>query len=355
MPITLSCACGKTFNVKDELEGQRVKCQICQSVLTVTRQEDEALTPLSGALGEHQEQLPDAETGEDSRECPFCAEIIKQKARKCRHCGESLEEYIDATDVAMYKAEALVALDDHLASHEAQEEDLKLIGGLLSGTTIFCLVGMCLSLLSVLIGAIISSDAGEGALVLGIIFGIIFTIAFLATLSSDWGASNIMNSTKPEKACQRWFNALKTNRTAKAYAAIAPLGRSADEIRSVQFTTIKAHDGAYSFSDVKSYRKYWKSIFGGPSGQQRGVALGKIKIDQKFDDGSVLMNLELKYTSFPTVMLAILPFALLPVAILITVVQKRETQNIKKLMIQRNGKWYIMEGQYQGLLDHAAA
>jgi hypothetical protein len=34
MPITFSCACGKTLRVKDELAGKRVKCPACGGVAT---------------------------------------------------------------------------------------------------------------------------------------------------------------------------------------------------------------------------------------------------------------------------------------------------------------------------------
>src|SRR5262245_8353312 len=35
MPITLPCTCGKTFRIKDELSGKRVKCPACGGVLAV--------------------------------------------------------------------------------------------------------------------------------------------------------------------------------------------------------------------------------------------------------------------------------------------------------------------------------
>ena len=35
MPITLNCACGKQYPVKDEFAGQRVKCPGCGQVLTI--------------------------------------------------------------------------------------------------------------------------------------------------------------------------------------------------------------------------------------------------------------------------------------------------------------------------------
>lgn len=50
MPIPLSCACGRSMRVKDELAGRRVKCPECGEVLAVPKPEpspeDEALDVL---------------------------------------------------------------------------------------------------------------------------------------------------------------------------------------------------------------------------------------------------------------------------------------------------------------------
>src|ERR1700731_4532437 len=35
MPITVNCACGKKYPVKDEFAGHRVKCPGCGQVLTI--------------------------------------------------------------------------------------------------------------------------------------------------------------------------------------------------------------------------------------------------------------------------------------------------------------------------------
>jgi hypothetical protein len=35
MPISLNCDCGRALRVKDELAGRRVRCPVCQAVLTV--------------------------------------------------------------------------------------------------------------------------------------------------------------------------------------------------------------------------------------------------------------------------------------------------------------------------------
>jgi hypothetical protein len=39
MPIPISCACGRSCHVKDELAGKRVHCPDCQAILTVPQAE----------------------------------------------------------------------------------------------------------------------------------------------------------------------------------------------------------------------------------------------------------------------------------------------------------------------------
>jgi hypothetical protein len=40
MPITLTCACGRSLRIKDEFAGRKVRCPECQVVLTVPIQEE---------------------------------------------------------------------------------------------------------------------------------------------------------------------------------------------------------------------------------------------------------------------------------------------------------------------------
>ncbi len=41
MPIPLSCSCGRSFNLKDELAGRKVRCPECRTVLAVPNPEPE--------------------------------------------------------------------------------------------------------------------------------------------------------------------------------------------------------------------------------------------------------------------------------------------------------------------------
>lgn len=47
MAINVACDCGKTFKVKDELAGKKVKCPACQSVLTIPEGSEEDEAPAS--------------------------------------------------------------------------------------------------------------------------------------------------------------------------------------------------------------------------------------------------------------------------------------------------------------------
>ena len=60
---------------------------------TVTKCQDEFRQT---QITDQAQKLADAitgkrESGEDTKECPYCAEIIKAKAKVCRYCGKELE------------------------------------------------------------------------------------------------------------------------------------------------------------------------------------------------------------------------------------------------------------------------
>ncbi len=58
MPLAISCDCGRSLRLKEELAGRRVRCPACQGVLTVPRlpsAEDEALAIL---LADSPEEKP---------------------------------------------------------------------------------------------------------------------------------------------------------------------------------------------------------------------------------------------------------------------------------------------------------
>jgi len=66
--------------------GKRSGASIYEKVCSKVPEKVEKVKP-------EQEDIPQitSET-EDTKECPYCAEIIKKKAKKCKHCGEMLEE-----------------------------------------------------------------------------------------------------------------------------------------------------------------------------------------------------------------------------------------------------------------------
>ncbi len=62
MPISLKCDCGRSFRLKDELAGRKVRCPACQTLLTVPdpKAEEEAVAALLADDADEPQEPPRA-------------------------------------------------------------------------------------------------------------------------------------------------------------------------------------------------------------------------------------------------------------------------------------------------------
>ena len=104
MPITVTCTCGKQYQVANEHAGKSFTCKACKTTGTVPVGAEQSTTPNerhsrsssleSPSTNDHSRektQAPASAPETDTKPCPCCAETIKAAAKKCRFCGEILD------------------------------------------------------------------------------------------------------------------------------------------------------------------------------------------------------------------------------------------------------------------------
>lgn len=110
MSIRVTCNCGKTYIVKEELAGRKGTCKACGTVFTIPHTQAAVRTiskhklpvnkmvsddgrPVSGsAKTPSKGSDADKPSSVNTKACPFCGEQILIAAKKCKHCGEFLVE-----------------------------------------------------------------------------------------------------------------------------------------------------------------------------------------------------------------------------------------------------------------------
>ena len=342
------------------MAGKQVTCQVCGRFLIAPKLETSA--GIERPFGSPAQNMPFTQQTEfkppaspATAVCPACGEDIPAKASVCPYCNESLANAISKDELAEKLQFVLADLDDHISDPAAQAEDRRIRGGHYSAKTIVAGVLTALALLFAVGGGLAEKRIDVGMIILMSVFcAFIPGICLIVSLVNDAKANHILDAKSPEKAFRNFLFAIKSGRAAKAFVALPPSARTMGAAKTIQFNNagIPSHNDAFFIRDLPSFKAYWKSIFSGPTLQTRGV---QIKGSTRSMIGTDLAVVETEFaiTNYPSLaMLSIFLCGPIPTMIIILILQKKEKQNIKKLMIRRKGNWYVADGQLRGQLDN---
>ena len=81
--------CGQEYEVEETILGQNVECPICQKKFIA-------------ASSAHKNTSIKKETPSPKLACPWCRESISIAAKKCRYCGEYIDESYKPIDRGLY-------------------------------------------------------------------------------------------------------------------------------------------------------------------------------------------------------------------------------------------------------------
>ena len=122
--------------------------------------------------------------GQENKDCPYCGEIIKRIAKKCKHCGEFLDERMRRDQEERERASRRP--DPSLAAVIPVGRAPSAIAagylGLLSPLIIFAPFALLVGILALNQMKKDPELTGAGRAWFGIIMGAIFSLAFVAML-----------------------------------------------------------------------------------------------------------------------------------------------------------------------------
>jgi len=106
MPIPVTCECGKTYNVKEELAGKTVRCKQCGDLLRIPTEDD-----MKELVKESGQYLTQTKTTEEATiRCANCGRSMPKTLEKCRHCGKMLRKSMKRTLVIIAAGGVLALL-----------------------------------------------------------------------------------------------------------------------------------------------------------------------------------------------------------------------------------------------------
>jgi len=339
--VQIQCpGCSKVVEVPEVSAGQVVACPACGGQMQVPETApDPALPTLPAAP-----QAP-----QPTKQCPYCGETVLAVATKCKHCQEEIPEGGDVESIRRRLAAKEEKLAKQLASGGLPEIPY-LVGGKFRVRTMVAAGIALVGLVMVIIG--VSDYHLEELIGLGIMPMIISGVCFLVALINDCTVPSSSARKTPVKGLKAFLGAIRVGRYKYAYACL--LDGDKDDLTRTRrpIHEVKVERGEFNFKSLEGFKRYWKGLAGASGAYMRRVSLSGFSEEQVNGDCAVV-SASVKIESYPWPLLIGLPFALVPVAIVIMLVTKRETVGVSKLLRKVNGQWCVVNGELDSLEDRA--
>lgn len=199
------------------------------------------------------------------------------------------------------------------------------------------------------IAASLSSSKEEGCLGAGLAVGGFFLFIFLICLAVDLSTPSPKTRTSPERAIRAFYGSLRRKQYGRAYACLSPLDRTADQRPVLAVPVLSVREQLYTFKDKDDFGRYWRAQSGLSTevlGGYHKTIRAKILKVEKIRPDLAAVEVRLELSGYPTFAILGVLCGLLPVIILIAVLTKRESYTFRKLVVQKSGLWWIVNGEF---------
>jgi len=331
--------CSQRMEVPETAAGQVVACPACAQQMQVPAELAAAAEAAGSAA---------AGGAEPIKRCPFCGETILKVARKCKHCQETLPEGVDADSVRARLAAKEKKIAGQLASGgmpAVRRPSLRILTLVTAGAALVVLVLTVLAF----------SAKGDTAVmfgVLGVVALIILGIGVLVAFANDMQMLFYSKRNSPEKGLKAFLHSIRMGRYACAYACL--LDGDKDELERYRraIPSVSVPEGRFSLATLEGFRSYWKGLTRPGGAYMRRAVLSDFAVVGTVGEYA-RVKVSVKIEAYPWPLLLCLPLALLPVAIIIAVITKRETLTTTKLLRRVNGQWWVVNGELDSAEDRA--
>jgi hypothetical protein len=292
--------------------------------------------------------------------CPWCAEEIKPGLAVCPYCGSQLTSAPAApgpgapepadTGLAAWGRERL----EKVHAWMTQPGRPRRTWPAKVRWPVWVCAGLGVAALASGVAASVSSGAsGEGCLIGGIIFGSLFGLIALIALAIDLSQYGPDQRTSPILGAKAWLKALRWKRFDIAHACL--IDQDHFEYGRPTIQELASRPGTFDFADARQFRDYWKGLVSGGDLQARSVESWAVDRAEKIDDDTALVDLRLTVTSYPSLLALLILVNLLICVIVILVLRKRYTFQLRKLVVRRGGQWWVVNGEADDNIDQALA